>query len=200
MKPAALALTCKDAMLVFAQAQTLELQKKVDWLELEIYHRDLSSLKLCMEEFNQRNSRCFCLSCIIGERADENDADCDLWRATHADHERCCFKPEWETYLARIGATVNPPSEWPNQINKYGFGFADTPAAVWTIARRDWVFAGWGRPLSSMNSPRKQVWETIIRDCLTDDSSSAGYAVDENDLANFHEFEDHASAALAVEA
>ena len=198
MKPAALGLTCKDAMLVFAQTQTLELQKKVDSLELDIYHLKLPTLKSCMEEFNQRNSRCFCDSCIIGGRADENDSEHALWHFEH-DRERCCFTPEWETYLARIGATVNPPSERPNQITCYGFGFADSPTAVWMIGRRDWVFAGWGRPLSSMDSPRKKVWETIIRDCLTDESDGTFSRVSEEDFARENE-EDFADATLAVEA
>ena len=198
MKPAALGLTCKDAMLVFAQTQTLELQKKVDSLELDIYHLKLPTFKSCMEEFNQRNSRCFCDSCIIGGRADENDSEHALWHFEH-DRERCCFTPEWETYLARIGATVNPPSKWPGQVSKYGFQFADTPSAVYTIGRkRDWVFAGWGRPLSSMDSPRKKVWETIIRDCLTDESDGTFSRVSEEDFAD--SADGLQSATLAVEA
>jgi len=145
------------------QCKCAELQQEVERLKLEIYHLKMPSLKECMAIFNSTDEQCFCAACMM-DRSDEQDMGYQEWMQAHDDIWACDFKPKWETYLQKIGATVNAPDENPVQIGRDG-EYGDTAACVQTVGRRDWVFAGWGRPLSSLSSPRKRIWDTIIADC-----------------------------------
>ncbi len=163
MQPAAMGITCKDALLIFSQNQTLELQKEVDRLKLEIYHLKLLPLRECMKIFNYYKlpRACHCLACACSGRLEE-DSDADEPHTFE-----CSFKPEWETYLQSVEATVHPSNaEWPLPFGQ-SWIHGDTASCLYNIGREDWNAAGWGRPLLSLNSPRKKIWDKIVSDTDT---------------------------------
>ncbi len=164
MNPTDLAFTCKEALFVFSQNHALELQADNDRLRLENFHLKLPGLLDVMTVFNYKTGPCLCLQCAVGARADADDAAYHEWIRTHQNSLDCQFRPKWEQYLVDVGATINPETEFPETLSVYGFDHGDTPAAVYTISRQDWVFAGWGRPLKSLNSPRKRIWDRMLED------------------------------------
>ena len=155
--------TCRTFAEVFAQYEVRELRQRVAKLECDLYIERLPSLRTCTEWFNTKKGGCNCLACCVSGRAYDED---DPARGTGP----CTFQPKWEAMLVQVGATW--PTAWdaspevmPDAIHeKHG----NTHHAVYTVGRRDWVHCGWGRPLSSLDSPRKRVWEAIVErsDCL----------------------------------
>jgi hypothetical protein len=163
MQTAALGLTCKAAFEAFAQNQTLELQKRVNELELEVYHLKLPQLRDCMHVFNHvklTTKACTCMYCGMSGRSAE-DSD----RGFVHPHD-CLFKPQWESYLESIGATVavgyDPVA---NNFDEANSGHGTTTACIYNFASADWHNCGWGRPLVSLNDSRKLVWDRIVADC-----------------------------------
>jgi hypothetical protein len=152
-----LGLTCKAIAEVYAQYEVGQLRKRIAELELENYYLRLPSLTSCMEYFDStKGINCKCIRC----------ASCWNTNGECNNSWDCKFIPEWETFLQKVGATW--PSAWdpwtegiPGPIGDHEYG--DTHHAVYTVGRRDWQFAGWGRPLSSLNSPRKKVWDAIVK-------------------------------------
>ena len=58
-----LGLTCRAAYEVFAEHEVFALEKRVRQLELELYHEKLPDLRMIMRRFNDRITRCLCLTC-----------------------------------------------------------------------------------------------------------------------------------------
>jgi hypothetical protein len=132
---------------------------KIQELELKVYHLQLPSLRVVMADFNATSGiRCDCVACNVSGRC---EYDCHA-----ADrHNACRFVPVWERMLQETGVTYNDASEdWPDVLHVYpGHGqHGNTPRHLYNVGRRDWVHAGWGRPLSSLDSPRKKVWDDLI--------------------------------------
>ncbi len=167
MQPAAIGTTCRDALLIFSQQQTLQLQAEVDRLTLENYHLKLPRLSYCASEFNARRTSCYCIFCIAAARSDREDYEYDDWRAAHAtNHAACQFRGPWEAYLQSVGATLPSEDEHPTILSGKHF---DTPACVYTTDRNRWGGLWWGQPLSSLQSPRKAVWDRIVLECTADE-------------------------------
>jgi hypothetical protein len=180
MDPAAVGLTCKEMMNIFAQVETTRLQKRVAQLELHIYHLTLPSLKECMKVFNGKRSKCFCDHCMFAGRADDRDADFDLWRATNYDHSRCCFKQAWEAFLREIGASYVLEKETAdgNEVSYHNLTQGRRRTCLYSMGNTEWAFAGWGIPLTTIHSPRKDIWQKIIDECSTESDA------DEDDFAS----------------
>jgi hypothetical protein len=152
--PAAIGLTCKDALEVFSQNETLRLQARVTELELHAYMLQRPSLHECMKDFNNKTGPCFCICCIVGREAKETDRRYQAWAASRmarglSRNEMCEFKPRWEAYLESIGASMGKEP-------------LRRKAVFDTLG--DWVYSGYGANLRSMNSPRKAVWDRIKED------------------------------------
>jgi hypothetical protein len=158
MEPAALGLTCKHALEVFSQNHTLELQEEVKKLRLENYHLKLPPLRNLMLGFNYNNiaNTCHCLSCRIGERTFKTICGRDPIP------NECSFKPAWEAYLQSIGATVDTTKDANAYSGETDYaGHGKTIASLFNTDTQNWVNSGWGKPLSSFDSPRKKVWDEI---------------------------------------
>ena len=138
---------------VYAQYEFRKLQEQVAKLQLENYYLKLPSLRDCMVAFNGNNDiDCWCLCCAMRWGIDEERV---------RDSFDCSWVPKWEAFLQEAGATwPSALDPWPEQLLG---GHGDTHHAVYTVGRRDWVFSGWGRPLSSLDSPRRKVWDTIVQ-------------------------------------
>ncbi len=157
------------------------LEKRVEELELRIYHDARPTLRLCMEGFNRRFTCCFCDYCMFAGRAQDHDADFDNWRATHPDRMQCSFNTGWEEFLRRIGASyeVLTESEDPaSGSQRYNYSGGDV--CLYKVGSDGWEFARWGNALSSKNSPRKLVWEKIMDECLLGNDSGAEYDTDDD--------------------
>ena len=143
---------------VYAQYEFGKLQEQVAKLQLENYHLKLPSLRDCMEGFNSNNDiDCRCRRCAVCWEIDEERV---------RDSFDCVFVPKWEAFLQEAGATwPSAWDSWPKQLRGplKNYIHGDTHHAVYTVGRRDWVSSGWGRPLSSLDSPRRKVWDTIVQ-------------------------------------
>jgi len=135
-------------------------------LRLSVYHYQLPCLHEVMRSFNfnQKDDEtplCECLPCCAGGRSFEEGCEsCEEGQCTHS----CKFQLKWEEFLSRVGATWNGPYEDPPiEISFLGRGgHADTDHHVYNVGHRDWVFSGWGKPLASLEDPRKEVWDRIV--------------------------------------
>jgi hypothetical protein len=111
--PAALGVTCREAFGVFAQYETLALQRRVRALERENYLLRRPSLYTCMRQFNHAEGPCFCVCCAAGGRATTRDARYVAWAAARTTaglglREPCEFQPRWEV-LSRSCELVCEP-------------------------------------------------------------------------------------------
>ena len=150
--------TCRTFAEVFAQHEVRVLRQRVAKLECDLYMTQLPSLRDCAAWFNAENGHCKCLACCVGGRVYDGD---DSVRGIGP----CTFQPKWEAMLVQVGATW--PTAWdaspevmPDAIHAQ---HGDTHHAVYMVGSRDWVQCGWGQPLSSLASPRKRVWEAIVK-------------------------------------
>jgi hypothetical protein len=127
-----------------------------------------------MRQFNHQYTTCYCTACLVGGRATKKDIRYFQWAAdrTKAGLSRksgCDFQPKWEEYLKSIGATVS--DEQCKETTFYDYN-------------GDWVFSGYGSKLSSLESPRRAVWEKLRQDyggedVIAHDSDEEFYAQDE---------------------
>jgi hypothetical protein len=138
----------------------------------ERYHRELPTLEACMAAFNDANVLCHCNECRLTERTPHDyDSDSDDDDEREADPDDCLLIPSWEAFIARVGASVAKLTELPPDDTKF---HCTAAAAVYSVrsvpfwthdALYDWHSAGWGRPLSSLDSPRKKIWDSIAVVC-----------------------------------
>ena len=162
-----LGLTCRAAYEALADREVFALEKRVRELELELYHEKLPPLKTIMRRFNDQISRCLCLTCQRERRGQCAGVIGNLWPGEH-----CYFVGPWRAYLYDLGIGVDEvpgPQVWqisPRPANS-DQKFSLSPAPIWT-ANYEWVQPvhwvndyGWGRPLSSMNSPRREMWDKL---------------------------------------
>jgi hypothetical protein len=147
MRPAALGVSCREALGVFAQYETLRLQRRVRELERENHALRRPSLYTCMRNFNEAHGPCFCLACLVGGRALRRDPRYAAWVA--GDSRECLFQAQWEAYLAAIGGSTS--EEQSRETCFYNYN-------------ADWVYSGYGGRLSSLDSPRRAVWDRLRED------------------------------------
>ena len=153
-------------------------------LELALYHERLPPLRKVMQRVNTELVHCACLQC---QR--EGRWPCRGVIGAAYPGEGCRFRPLWEAYLRDLGVGVDvvrsrdlpafrasAPHSFICVRNCASCGpddargkFWDTPAPVWTAAH-EWTAPalwlcdyGWGRPLSSLDSPRRKVWDAVAR-------------------------------------
>lgn len=141
MRPAALGVTCREALGVFAQYETLRLQGRVRELERQNYVLRRPSLYTCMRNFNEAHGPCFCLACLVGGRATKKDLRYAQWS-----RGVCQFQPRWEAYLLGIGGSIS---------------IEQCREACFYDYNQDWVFSGYGSKLSALDSPRRAVWDQL---------------------------------------
>ena len=162
MSFANLSTSCSDAMRIFAEMDVIELRNKVKKLELAAYHEKLPSLSVVMTAFNKNAQdeegnyiQCECYDCISNDRVDEND----MTDAT------CTFLPRWNELLKRVNASVETGEVMPKFVTQ---NHVESSCALFTIDDTLWYndISSWGRPLSSLNSPRRKVWDTIVEEAI----------------------------------
>lgn len=162
-----LGMTCKAAYEALAQHRTMELERRIDELELENYHHRLPPLKDIMRRFNHHVPKCTCLSCQREGR----------WPCIPTTFgppwpgEPCIFVVMWDAYLRELGVTVDT-TRGAAGVSYLGEEqkFCNSQAALWT-ANYAWMHPvtwvndyGWGQQLSSLNSPRKKQWDALAND------------------------------------
>ena len=137
----------------------IELRNKVRKLELAAYHEKLPSLSAVMAGFNKNAQdeegnyiQCECYHCIENGRVDETDRTEDT----------CLFLPRWNELLKRVNASVETGKALPTFVTQ---NHVESTCALFTIDDGIWYndISSWGRPLSSLNSPRRKVWDRIVK-------------------------------------
>ena len=167
---APLGLTCRAAYEALADREVFALEKRVRELELELYHEKLPDLRMIMRRFNDRITRCLCMTCQREKRGQCAGVIGNLWPGEH-----CYFVGPWRAYLYDLGIGVDEVAGsqvWHMAPRTNGSAltndkFSRSPAAIWT-ANYEWVQPvhwvndyGWGRQLSSMQSPRREMWDKL---------------------------------------
>ena len=159
-----LSASCAEAMRIFAERDAIELKRKVDKLELELYHARLPSLGDIMRDFNSNayiyyeEDDCRCGNCFyegrFGSGLGEEDQVVGI---------ECKFVPRWNAFLDSIGASVEVGAKRPFNISDH---HCDSEAAIFTNDRSKWSsrFSEWGRPLCHISSdPRRAMWDAVVQ-------------------------------------
>lgn len=160
MKPSAVAVTSKDIFDVFAMWQVQQLEQQVKNLRLRLYHRTLPPLRCVLYEYNKMFSECSCLACKVGARVEEDD---DFWEDSVSEQCDCSFAAQFEKFCANHGVSFGKGAAeaWAGD-GKFSHG---CPSALCADGpREDWVLCAWGRPLSSLDSPRRKQWEFLLEE------------------------------------
>jgi hypothetical protein len=137
------------------------LRRENELLKLEAYHLGLPTLQECMHEFNfEQNIGCQCPDCDVTDRVTENFEDQVPEDAVH--NGTCVLRPKWEKFLRTFGvyiAWIHDEQPWLD--NAHG----DVDADVYCHVNGNWLRAGWGRKITSLDDPRKETWDRIVLDC-----------------------------------
>ena len=142
-----------------------KLEKRIQDLELDLYHERLPDIRYVMKRFNLKDVNCHCVQCQREGRYPHLGAIGMLWPG-----DFCTFIPAWDAYLYEMGAGVDEVCKagLVNIFSNNSPKFATTPAALWTC-NYEWTMPvrwvsdyGWGKPLSSLSSPRKKVWDELV--------------------------------------
>jgi hypothetical protein len=143
-----------------------DLRRENERLRLEVYHLELTDLQLCMHRFNfEQNINCNCADC------DQTDRILDYYDDEDVQHETCIFRPKWERFLEHIGATI----AWVNTEQPWlGDAHGDVDADVYCHVDGNWLRAGWGRKLRSLDEPRGAMWDIIVLECSEDGTYEDG--------------------------
>lgn len=172
-------LTNKTVLEVFTLWQVDQLKKENNELKLALYHERLPTLRDCMYNFNIYGTKnveddndepsCKCLACCDAGRVedvDDSDPDDD-----DDDKTVCMFKIRWERFLVRMKADWNSWNEdLPRQLDPE-FRHYETIRCIGMPTQDNWCFSGWGKPLTSLDSPRREIWDNIVREtrpCMHD--------------------------------
>ena len=159
-----LSASCAGAMRIFAERDTIELKRRVDRLELELYHAHLPPLGNIMRLFNTNayiyyeEEDCRCRKCF-----DEERLALDLEEEDVIDDNECKFVPRWNAFIDSIGASVEVGARRPVNIRDH---HCDSEAAIFTNDRSKWSsrFSEWGKPLCHISRDlRRTMWDTMVQ-------------------------------------
>lgn len=142
------------------------LEKRVRELELALYHERLPPLRKVMKRVNTELVHCACLQCQREGRWPCKGVIGAAWPG-----EGCLFLPLWQAYLRDLGVGVDVVEGRHlaafRASSDLGGKFSTSPAPVWTASHvwtepAHWLCDyGWGRPLSSLDSPRRALWDAV---------------------------------------
>ena len=91
---ALLSATCKAAYEALAERGCVELERRVLFLEHELYHERLPALPAIMARFNRARVQCTCAQCQAQGRHPHDGTLAAPWPGT-----ACRFIPAWEAFL-----------------------------------------------------------------------------------------------------
>ena len=162
---ALLSATCKAAYEALAERACVALERRVLFLEHALYHERLPALAAVMARFNRALVQCTCAQCQAEGRYPHGGTLAAPWPGT-----ACRFIPAWEAHLEAAGASVEVDrGDVATGADVIEHKFHGSRAAIymreyeWVEPVR-WVAAyGWGRPLSSLDSPRRAAWDRVAR-------------------------------------